>query len=350
MMKLKLDANLFIRRMDELSQAESSAWDDFHAADAQLNQAFLSRTYISHVAWVNPDVRILVGYDHGMPAFFLPLQPKEGFVSRFGVFEPVGDVMTDYFGVVAKRGIQLSPAHLLAATRGRFNAILFTHLDQAQTRFGLNGDERRIGLRTDLGLPAEDYWARLRCIDKKLVTDTERREKRLQNEIGPLRFEWQSTAPDADMAWLIESKRSQYSRTGKMKAALFENVNVELLKRLSGTTEAACSGVLSVLKCGDEIVAAHFGLKCRDALHVWFPVYDKKFASYSPGRILLKHMFAAAAEDGVKVFDRGEGDSQAKRDFANNEHYYSNGLWLAPGMRGRAASLAISIAWRLKNA
>lgn len=349
MSTLKLGVNLFIRTMEELSQAESLAWDDIHAADAGLNQAFLSRSYIGHVAGVNPDVRVLVGYENDAPAFFLPLQPRQGFVSRFGVFEPAGDVMTDYFGVVARRDLQISPAHVLAATRGRINAILFTHLDQSQARFGLQGDERRVGLRTRLGDPSIDYWSRLRSIDKKLVADTERREKKLQKEIGSVSFEWQSSELAADLSWLIEAKKSQYSRTGKTHAALFENANVELLRRLSGTSKNECSGILSVLRCGGEIVAAHFGLKCRDVLHVWFPVYDKKFANYSPGRILLKHMFSAAAEVGIEVFDRGEGDSQAKRDFANNEHHYSRGLWLAPGLRGRAAGLAISVAWRLEK-
>ncbi|KRA33128.1 hypothetical protein ASD68_08770 [Rhodanobacter sp. Root627] len=350
MSALKLGVNLFIRKMNELSRSESQAWDDLHAAASDLNQAFLSRTYIGHVASVNPDVRILVGYDNGAPTFFMPLQPRHGFVSRFGVFEPAGDVMTDYFGVVAGRGTRLSPAHLLAATRGQINAILFTHLDQAQARFGLEGDEQRIGLRTRLGTPADDYWACLRRTDKKLVTDTERREKKLHNEVGSVSFEWRSTALKADLDWLIEAKKSQYSRTGKTHAALFETANVELLKRLSGASEAECGGVLSLLRCDDKIVAAHFGLQCRNVLHVWFPVYDRKFANYSPGRILLKHMFAAAAHEGIEVFDRGEGDSQAKRDFANDEHYYSNGLWLTPGLRGRLASLAISVAWRMGNA
>ncbi len=346
---MKLGLNLFIRKIDELSETESLAWDDLHAADADLNQAFLSRTYINQVARLNPGVRILVGYDDGAPAFFLPIQSRHGFVSRFGVFEPAGDVMTDYFGVVAKRGIQLSPAQLLAATRGRINAILFTHLDQTQARFGLDGDERRVGLRTRIGLPAGDYWVRLRHIDKKIVTDTDRREKKLRNEIGPLRFEWQSTVPNVDLAWLIEAKRAQYSRTGKVHAALFDNAYAELLRQLSRTREAECSGILSVLRCGDQIVAAHFGLKCRNVLHVWFPTYDKQFASYSPGRILLKQMFAAAPDEGVEVFDRGEGDSQAKRDFANEEHHYARGLWLAPGLRGWIASLAISIGWRVRR-
>jgi len=326
------------------------AWDDLHAAESDLNLAFLSRTYISQIVYLNPGVRILVGYDNSEPVFFLPIQPRHGFVSRFRVFEPAGDVMTDYFGAVAKRGVELSPPHLLAATRGRINAILFTHLDRTQARLGLDGDEHRTGLRTRLGVPGADYWARLRHIDKKIVADTERREKKLQNEIGPLRFEWQSSSPDVDMAWLIETKRAQYSRTGKTHAALFKNVYVELLARLLRTREVECSGILSVLRCGEQIVAAHFGLKCRGVLHVWFPAYDKRFASYSPGRILLKHMFAAAPEEGVDVFDRGEGDSQAKRDFANEEHQYARGLWLAPGLRGLTARLAISIAWRVGKA
>lgn len=347
---LKLGENFFIRKMTELSEAESVAWDTLHAADTDLRQAFLSRLYVRHVACVNPDVRTLVGYEDGIPVFFLPIQPRRGFTSRFGVFEPAGDVMTDYFGVVAQRGTRLSAAHLLAATRGRINAILFTHLDQTQAGFGLTGDESRIGLRTHLGLPATDYWARLRCTDKKLVTDTERREKKLQHEVGPLHFEWQSSSPEADLAWLIEAKRAQYTRTSRTHAALFESRYVELLRRLSRAQESECMGTLSVLRCGTEIVAAHFGLQCRNVLHVWFPVYGEKHARYSPGRVLLKHMFAAASREGVEIFDRGEGDSQAKRDFANDEHHYSNGLWLASGWRGRLASLAVSVSWRLGKA
>jgi CelD/BcsL family acetyltransferase involved in cellulose biosynthesis len=343
-------STLFVRAMDQLNPIETAAWDKFHASNAALGQAFLSRTYVGHVASVNPQVRIVIGYESGSPAFFLPLQPKRGIPSRLGIFEPAGGVMSDYFGAIAAPGVQIEAGQLLAATRGRVNAVLFTHLDQSQALFGLRGEERRVGLRTHLGVPADGYWARLRTGDKKLVADTERREKKLGREVGSISFEWCSSRPTEGLEWLIDAKKRQYSRTGKVRAALFDDANVALLKGLAKTSERDCRGVLSILRCADTIVAAHFGLQCRQVLHVWFPVYDPGFSNYSPGRILLKYMFEAAAREGVEVFDRGEGDSQAKRDFANEEHFYSNGLWLAVGMRGAIARLALSVAWRIGRA
>jgi CelD/BcsL family acetyltransferase involved in cellulose biosynthesis len=350
MMALTLGENLFIKRVAELSTVESARWDDLHQATPDLRQAFMSRPYVAHVAQVNPGVRVVVAYADGQPAFFLPLQMKTGIPSVFGVYEPAGGVMTDYFGAVAGVGFKLTPSALLKAAKGRINAILFHHLDQDQSRFGLIGREQRIGLRTRLGTPPGMYWSHLRTIDKKLVGDTERRERKLQAEAGELSFEWQSSRPDEDLNWLIEAKRAQYARTGKLHAPLFWPDNVALMKSLGDAREKSCTGVLSVMRCGQQVVAAHLGLRCHDVLHVWFPVYDTESASYSPGRILLKHMFAAAAEAGIQVFDRGEGDTQAKRDFANDEHLYFRGLWLAPGLRGWLARLAIGIAWRMAKA
>lgn len=350
MKRWSFGTNLFLRTMDQLSSVETAVWDELHASNVALGQAFLSRTYVGHVASVNPRVRIIIGYESGLPAVFLPLQPRRGLLSRLGIFEPVGGVMSDYFGAIAAPGLQLETGKLLAATRGRVNAVLFTHLDQSQALFGLQGEERRVGLRTHLGVPADGYWARLRASDKKLVADTERREKKLGREVGPISFEWRSRTPAEGLDWLIDAKKRQYSRTGKTHAALFDGANVALLEGLAKTSERDCRGILSILRCADTIVAAHFGLQCRQVLHVWFPVYDPRFSNYSPGRILLKHMFEAAAREGVEVFDRGEGDSQAKRDFANEEHFYSNGLWLAPGVHGAIARLALSVAWRIGHA
>jgi CelD/BcsL family acetyltransferase involved in cellulose biosynthesis len=179
------------------------------------------------------------------------------------------------------------------------------------------------------------------------VYDTERREKKLVNEVGQLAFEWGSHNPASDMAWLIEAKKAQYQRTGNAHAPLFDGRNAALPNTLLSSRETNCQGVLSVLRCHEKIIAVHFGLRCHDMLHVWFPVYDTGFSAYSPGRILMKYLFSAAAEQGVRVFDRGEGDTQAKRDFANETHQFFRGLWLVPGWRGLAARAVLSAYWRL---
>lgn len=344
-----LGENLFIRRIAELSSEEITAWDQLLQGD--LRRAFMSRCYVNAVAETGGDVVVLILYDGRVPCGFLPLQKTAGMRGAAGIFEPAGDVMADYFGLIAADGLVINIAQLLEATRGRVNAVFFSHLDETQARFGLSGAEPRAGLRTWLGTspdkPASDYWINLRKSDKKLVYDTERREKKLINEVGPVTFEWSSQNSVSDMAWLVESKKAQYVRTGKAQAPLFDSRKVALLNRLLQSQEENCQGVLSTLRCGEEIIAVHFGLRCHDMLHVWFPVYNPKYSSYSPGRILFKHLFPAAAADGIQVFDRGEGDTQAKRDFANEEHTFYRGLWAAAGWRGLFARAALSAYWRL---
>ena len=347
-----LGENLFIRRTTELTGEEVTAWD--HLLQGDLRRAFMSRHYVSAGAETGNDVVVLVLYDEGRtPCGFLPLQKSPGMRGAAGIYEPAGDVMTDYFGLVAVEGMVIDIAQILAATRGKINAVLFSHLDQTQARFGLSGAETRVGLRTWLSLSPEqaasDYWVNLRKSDKKLVYDTERREKKLINEVGPITFEWHSRQPEADMAWLIEAKKAQYARTGKAQAPLFDSRKVALLKRLLPSQDENCQGVLSTLRCGEEIIAVHFGLRCHGMLHVWFPVYNPKYSSYSPGRILFRHLFARAATEGIQVFDRGEGDTQAKRDFANEMHIFYRGLWHVAGWRGLCARIVLGAYWRLQR-
>lgn len=345
---LTLGKNLFIRRIDELTSAEATAWDQL-LMQGDLRRAFMSRHYVSAVAETGGDVVVLSLYGGSGPHAFLPLQRAAGMPGSAGIFEPVGGVMTDYFGIVAADGLVIDIAKLLAATQGRVNAVFFSHLDETQARFGLVGEEPRTGLRTWLGTPASDYWVNLRKSDKKLVYDTERREKKLINEVGAVTFEWASQNPASDMAWLVESKKAQYTRTGKAQAPLFDSRKVALLNRLLQSQEENCQGVLSALRCGEEIIAVHFGLRCHEMLHVWFPVYNPKYSSYSPGRILFKHLFLAAAADGIQVFDRGEGDTQAKRDFANETHTFARGLWHVAGWRGLLARGVLSVSWRMSR-
>lgn len=342
----RLGQNLFVRRINSLQDDEIRAWDRLLASSPDLRRAFLSRTYVAAVANTGADVCVLVGYEQGAPSFFLPLQRQCGLAGKLGCHEPVGGVMTDYFGVVAADSVSLNMPAILAATGAQMTLCTYTHLDETQARFGLTAEEHRTGLQTYLGPSPETFWARLREIDKKLVSDTDRRERKLRAECGDMTFEWQSSQPTHDLSWLIEAKKQQYSRTGRELAPLFQPHNVELLRKLLNSQDDLCGGVLSVLRGPQGLIAAHFGLRCQDVLHVWFPVFDRVHAHASPGRILFKHMFASAAQHGVSMFDRGEGDTPAKRDFANAEHRFGRGVWAASGWRGKLGLMGQRLAWR----
>jgi CelD/BcsL family acetyltransferase involved in cellulose biosynthesis len=346
-MPKRIACQLRYRPLPDLTEIERAAWTKCLAASPEFRSAFLSSRYADAVMRSGNDVAVVIGYDQAGPVWFMPLQRHSGWIGKLGVFEPAGGVMTDYFGAVGASQIMVSPDAICRASGGGVAAILFTHLDETQQCFGLTGDEPRVGLRTRIGNSAEAYWESLRRKDKKLVQDTERREKKLAMEQGDVRFEWQSSRRDADLDALVHLKTAQYTRTGKTLAPLFEKRNVRLLECLASFADEECESVLSTLRCGGRLIAAHFGLRCHDVLHVWFPVYDAGYANYSPGRILLKHIIFHAPRQGIRLLDRGEGDTPAKRDFANEEHRYFRGMWTARSLRGFIAKAAVSLYWRL---
>lgn len=347
-MNLELGKNLLIRRVYDLSEEEANQWDRLFLTE-DLRRAFMSRQYARIVSDGGQDVVVLIIYGAGEPAAFLPLQRLPGLRGRSGVFESVGGVMTDYFGVVAKAGFRIDAKQLLDATAGTVNAIFFTHLSESQKQFGLSSREGRIGLRTRLDGSFLDYWAERRKLKKDFVKDTERKESHLEQEVGNVNFEWTSSQPEHDLKWLVTMKENQYKRTGKCQAPLFDKKNVALLHALVNSKNINCQGVLSSLRSGDRLIAAHLGLRCHNMLHVWFPVYDHDFARYSPGRILNRKIIEHGKANGVDVFDRGEGDTPAKREFANEEHLLYRGLWHASGWRGLRARVVLSAFWRISR-
>lgn len=347
-MNYRLNRDLFVRTLTELTPTEVAFWDERISCEPASRRAFMSRAFCSACQDAGMKVIALVAYALGKPVLLLPLQRKAGVAGSLGVFEPVGGVMADYFGVLAESGTMADVADLLTASRC-VGAVLYTHLDETQAQYGLRIENARTGLRTRI--PSDmPYWDFLRKSDRKLVGDTDRRQRKLEQDHGAnLQFQWTSETPSSDLEWLISNKRKQYSTTGRESAPLFDSQNVKLLEALLRSNDSRCAGILSVLRCADRIVAAHLGLRCHDVLHVWFPVYDAEFAQYSPGRLLFKHMFCAAAENGIALFDRGEGDTQAKRDFANETHQFGSGVWRAGTIRGTVARAAISVGWRLAS-
>ena len=332
-------------KFNDLSNVELQVWNGL-LKDYPLNrQAFLSPCYCRAVASHFAGVRVLVFRNQRQPVGFLPIQNGQGLLRLGGVHAPVGGAMTDYFGLIAKPGFQIQIAQILR--QSGINAIAFSHLAEAQASFGLSGEQPRVGLRTHIGESGNAFWESLRITDKKLILDTERRERKLVAERGALSFELNSQNAQADLEELILLKQSQYDRTGKKRAPLFDERNINLLRTLRTSKDPACSGSLSTLRVNGELVAAHFGLQCYEALHFWFPVFSVNFRSYSPGRILLKNIIMTGAERGIRTIDRGEGDTPAKRDFSNAEHQYYRGVWSRPGLPGLLGRTAISLSWRM---
>ena len=345
-MNPSFQALAFITRpVTKLASEERAAWVELLNLHPENRRAFMSPAYAEAVAAVNASAVVLVGYANGKPICFLPLQRRPDWSGRLGVYEPIGGVMTDYFGLVAAPDLKIDIAKALR--RSGLSVVAFTHLEAEQLKHGLQGDNPRVGLQTHIEAPVDEFWSRLRKTDKKFVSDTERRERKLVADHGEIHFELESSSPDADLQTLIQMKCAQYERTDRQEAPLFAQRNVDLLFRLLDEKSAQCTGVLSTLKLGEKMVAGHFGLRCHETLHYWFPVYDPAYSTYAPGRILFRHVLQSIAQKGVTLIDRGEGDTQAKRDFANREHLFYRGLWSVGGVAAVPARAALALIWRL---
>jgi CelD/BcsL family acetyltransferase involved in cellulose biosynthesis len=327
-----------------LSEEEIAAWDQFNSEIPDLAVAFLSYPFALAAEKSFPRVRGCRVRSAGRPVLFFPFQFKSLAHQWFGIGERLAGELSDYFGVVGSRAMQIDPQTLLRLSG--LKAILFTHLDKSQNMFGLFGEAPELGHLIDFPEGGAAYWQERRTLDKKFVGDTERRERNLVRDFGPIQFDLQSPNPGSDLEKLVAAKRKQYSRTGKNDGLAGASTNA-FLHALSKTGHPVCSGMLSTLYAGNTWVASHFGLRSNRTLHYWFPVYNPELVSYAPGRLLLKQILDVGGDQGISRIDRGAGDTVAKRDFSTSEHHFQRGLWSRGGVGAMGYRVGLSILWRL---
>lgn len=327
----------------DLKPAEVSAWESLCLEHASLRFAFLSPHYARAVGAVRNDARVLVLSEAGSPVAFFPFQFASKSAQLLAFAEPIGGDMTDYVGLIAAPGFRIEPLELLR--HAGLQGFSFTHLDETQAAYGLAGDEEESGLRIELEAGFEPYWQALREENKSFVQKTERRERHAVRDHGELRLAVDPENRTALLDDLIARKRAQYAATGA-KDALAPEWKRGLLKQLLATSEKTCAGELTVLHAGESWVATHFGLRCGERLNYWFPVYERSLNKLSPGRLLLKATMERAHELELGMIDRGAGDSQAKRDFANASHLFSSGSWQRSSLRSTTFRAVRSLRWR----
>ena len=307
--------------------------------------AFLSYPYALAAEKVFGNVRVCRIEAAGEPIIFFPFQYRSFFHRLFGIGQRIAGELSDYYGIIAKPEIKIDPRELLSLSR--LSAILFTHLDEAQLASGLRGEAPEPGHLVDFPEGAQLFWQQKRSLDKKFTSDTERRERRLVQELGAISFELQASNSEREFEKLIAAKREQYART-KVDDPLQNESDTRFLRELLEVNHPLCSGMISTLYAGDTWVASHFGLRCNKTLHYWFPAYNSKLHSYGPGRLLFKKVIEQSELVGISRIDRGAGDTSAKRDFSTGTHLYYRGLWHRNDLSSLAYRVGLSGVWKYR--
>jgi CelD/BcsL family acetyltransferase involved in cellulose biosynthesis len=331
-------------RPSELDTATIEAWHAMMKETTFLQRGFFAPEFTLACERAHDLARVVVFRNKQMPIAFFPFQFASRWHRMTGAGEQIGGHMSNHAGLIASPGFCIEPQLLLAAAR--LKALFVTDLHEGQATFGLTGQSSRIGHIMDLRDGGEHYLQDLSHSRGHFLQDTRRRLRRARKEFGSIEFVFDSAPTLAQVRDLIDAKRDQYARTGA--GDVFSNsVFSTIVESIFEHSSIHCRPVISVLRAGDRVLARHLGLMSQGVFSGWFPVYDPAAKEFSPGRLLLWHMINEAAEHGITLIDRGEGDSRAKRDFSNGTQRFDKAYWYRGGVTAMPARAQFSLQWRL---
>jgi CelD/BcsL family acetyltransferase involved in cellulose biosynthesis len=328
-----------------LAPDEIENWERFSSSVPHNASPFLSTHFARAVAESGVDARVCIIREKGEIVAFFPYQYASKWAKRWKVAQRVGGELTDSFGIIARPEFRTSARELLELTK--INYLSFSHLDEAQLRYGLIAEQPRIGLRALLDPASVPALTSVQSVTRHYLKDSAKRQRKMCDEVGPISFHFDVKSDRTQLLeMLIDQKRAQY-RSGGVTDSLKEPWKRNVLATLANYQFGTCSGVLSTLFAGDKWIASHFGIMGNGTLHLWFPVYNPEFARYSPGRLLLHHIVESCASHGFHTIDRGEGDTPRKREIANEEYRLYRGVWQNQSGISRFTHAVNRVRWKV---
>ncbi|MFD0668809.1 GNAT family N-acetyltransferase [Ramlibacter sp. MAHUQ-53] len=308
---------------DELDAPTLAAWRALRAANPALASPCFTPGFARAVAAARPDLRIGVLHEGGRITALWPHQNDRGRGA------PAGGSLSDHHGLVCAPGLRCDWPALLRAAGLAWWA--FDHLPAAQAPPGAG---RTASPALDLAQGYAAWRQRRREAGASRLAQLERKARKLAREVGPLRFEAHTTDRRV-FDTVLRLKSRQCRRTGVPDFFAWPWARA-LAQAAWQAQEEDFAGRLSALYAGDQLVAAHLGLRSPQAWHWWFPVYEAAHAAHSPGALLLLEVARAAAAGGCAMLDLGQGDDAYKASFADTALPLATG-WVA---RPSLASLA----------
>lgn len=293
---------------NELDASLISQWRSLLSKNAALDSPFYAPEFTQALGAARHDARIAILQDGGEIVGFLPFHK-----CRAGVAKPIGGQLSDYQGIIAAADHSFDASELLAACR--LNAYDFNHAPVIQDTLRSGAYHFSSSPYMALTEGFEAYRKGLPQKDRMEIKNSNRRRRKIEREIGELRF----VANDRDdAAWtqLMAWKRDSFAQMGvhfgydtPWVASIFQHFR---------TVETApFAGLMSSLYAGGRLVAAHFGIRSQTVWHWWFSSYDTALSKYGPGLLLILEAARLCPEMGVSKIDFGRGDQHYKLVLAN---------------------------------
>ena len=289
--------NVSVVRPNELTPEQICAWSDMMSSEDLTDSPFFHPAFTEILARFRKQVCVAVITQNEHPVAFFPFE-KHGKTAL-----PLGVKLSDFQGIIRAPGITVNVRQLLAdcgLTSWRFNHAVTTHSEMKRWLLRI---EDSPFIDTSGGFEA--YVQKCKAGGGKTIMKTRRKWRKLEREVGPLRFEWDSSdrcAFDTLLAW----KSAQRQQTGTHDLLQYDWA-VQALDAIRSTHLEDFGGVLSTLHAGNTLAAVFLNMRSRTVLHEWFIAYNIDFYDYSPGSLLKLAYIEAAAERGIKRVDLGRG-------------------------------------------
>lgn len=315
-------------RPRELDGDLLAQWEAMRDTRACYASAFYAPQFTMAVGQVRRDARVAIFERAGQVVGFLPYH----LLAR-GVAKPIGGHLNDYHGAIVAPGIDPGDSELLQAAL--LAAYDFNHLP---AELGRNANIARPNLSSPKMEIAEGHEVYLRGRDasfRRGYSAMQRKLRKLGREVGEIAFTFHSTDP-AHVGAHAHMRTALYRKAG-IKDAFASGWQGDVIACLRAMRDPDFRTVLNVLRAGEEVVAAHFGLVSRGTMHWWFPAYADSRGQYSPGIAMIDLVAREAAPEAIKAIDFGRGDERYKSFFANAE------TPLLAGSLARPNSLAASL-------
>lgn len=246
-------------RGNELTAEVVKRWRALQASNPELASPCFSPEFTQAVAAVRPDVEVaLIKPNNEEIEAIFPFQRE-----RRNRAIPVGGIVSDYQGIICRPGLIFEPKELL--TQCGLIAWDFDRLIASQQLFTPYHKLCEPSALIDLSRGYAAYARERRAAGSRQIAKCQNLMRRLEREIGPLRFVAHS--PEGGLLnQVLAWKSEQYRRTG-WNDLFTAGWGRELVERVHAIQSKQFAGMLSILYAGDRMIAGHLGMRSEAIWH-----------------------------------------------------------------------------------
>ena len=283
---------------NDLSPDLIEAWSRIQLSEPSLDNPFFCPEFTQAVAAAGEDVRVAIFEADGEIAGFFPFQLLS---TKVGI--PVGSLICDFQGMIARNDLVWDPHQILKGCG--LSAWRFDHLLASQKPFLSFHCVHADSPFMDLTGGYQSYRDRQRGAGSDTLVQAERKRRKAEREIGPIRFVANSTDRQLFQT-LVDWKQHQIQQR-RVPFVGSSNRFQEIRERILYQNRETFGGMLSAVYIGDRLAAIHFGMRSKCVLHVWVPAFDESFHKYSPGMIMWMELAKTCERMGIQRMDLGKG-------------------------------------------